>query len=490
MAGVLPGAIYSWRVVFVPVYIGGDVSKGYADFCVLNDDGKELDGSGRYDDTPEGHAKLESLVRALSGKKRKEVTLGVEATGGLERNWLKRFSLLRDELPVRVRQLNPFAVKLFLDAKHLHRAITDAHSAEGIAHYLLSGLRPLEYSQEMQEERALYRYIGSQVRRLAAMKTRFKQALVTTHPDLVRYADDLPQWLLTLVLKFPTALALAAAKPAVVAAIPYLGKQRAIEVVEAAKSSVASCKSAAAAILMTQVAGEVAHLESTVAEMKKQLVEQFTDDKAFAILCTLPGFGAWTAVGMRIEVGDFCRFSSHDAVISHSGLDPRPAYSGDGGTNSGISKRGSRHLRAALYLAAMRALKSSTFFRAFYDRLRNAGKSHNQSLVACMGKLVRVAYACVIRGRPYSADQHEMDASKRKQSSQPANPNPPRRVIVVSEGAPVSRREAKRRKAAQTQTRSESHNSVSTTAFKDTFGIQPAAHLQAPAHGSEEALGS
>ena len=69
------------------VYLGADVSKGYADFCFLGEDGSRLPLGARWDDTPAGHAYArQALAQLRSEHPQLQFTVGVEASGDLERN--------------------------------------------------------------------------------------------------------------------------------------------------------------------------------------------------------------------------------------------------------------------------------------------------------------------------------------------------------------------------------------------------------------------
>lgn len=137
-------------VVDKTLYLGGDVSKGYINiFCM--DASRRMLFNGQFDDTPEGHQRLRSIIEKLHHPSRPPSTeqqrddasqptlkIGVEASGGLQRNWLQLFHSLGSSC--RVYELNPLVVKLYLE-RDLHRNVTDCSSAKGIAHYLLSGMR-------------------------------------------------------------------------------------------------------------------------------------------------------------------------------------------------------------------------------------------------------------------------------------------------------------------------------------------------------------
>ena len=86
----------------------------------------------------------------------------------------------------------------------------------------------------------------------------------------------------------------------------------------------------------------------------------------------------------------------------------------------------------------MAAARGDNTIGDFYRRLVAAGKKRKVALVACMAKMVRLAYACLLRGQSYDPSRAA------KQQAQEANCG-----SVGSLAAPVSRREATRRRRLQ-----------------------------------------
>ena len=59
-------------------------------------------------------------------------------------------------------------------------------------------------------------------------------------------------------------------------------------------------------------------------------------------------------------------------------------------------------MRAALYMAAVVASRHNPVIRAFYQRLRAAGKPAKVALTACMRKLLVILNAMARSGTPWS----------------------------------------------------------------------------------------
>lgn len=164
------------------IAIGGDVSKGRLDIAILNESGTRLH-AGVYDDTSEGHAQVGLVVDEVRRRHPGATMLvGLESTGGMERNWLAFFRRRGD---ARVHRLNTMAVKRHLAAE-LHRAVTDAHAADGIARYLLERVRDRRVRDDAPPAAvAFYRSLRSMMHRRMEVDQQLHALLIQIHPELV-----------------------------------------------------------------------------------------------------------------------------------------------------------------------------------------------------------------------------------------------------------------------------------------------------------------
>jgi len=389
-------------------YLGIDVSKGYMDVAAVNESGSVLRCKGRFDDTYEGHADFSALVnQMMGGDASKRLVIGLESTGGLERNWLK---LVKDAFPDAKRYLlNPLAVKKFGE-RGLHQNVTDRISALNIAQYLRLGLRPEEISPEPEMEGVLsyYRYIRNEISRAADMQNELHSLMMRVHPELAQYCrSGFPRWVLLLMVKFPTAGKLARAKTNQVSKIPGITPDRAESLIAAAKVSVASQGDSLTARTVKLLCEKILKSLKEIDDMKKELTDHLKDDPAVKVWVTFPGIGIWSATALKLEFGAIERFHSSEAAVAYSGLDPCVCQSGDGLKNRGISKRGRRQIRGILYPAMLSAIRHNKVIKEFYSRLRSKGKAHLVAAVACMRKAISVLYAMALTGKPFDAEYQE-----------------------------------------------------------------------------------
>ena len=75
--------------------------------------------------------------------------------------------------------------------------------------------------------------------------------------------------------------------------------------------------------------------------------------------------------------------------VAYAGLDPRPIESGSSiDKPRRITKSGNKHLRSALYMPALVAIKHDPNVGEFYNKLIAGGKKPLQAIVAVMRKLL------------------------------------------------------------------------------------------------------
>lgn len=91
--------------------------------------------------------------------------------------------------------------------------------------------------------------------------------------------------------------------------------------------------------------------------------------------------------------------------VAFTGLDPSAVASGQyrKTTDTPISKRGSPHLRRALYLAASTLRRTHAEFSRCYRRHRTKGRHHIDAVVIVAHKLARVVWRLLTDNRPFKA---------------------------------------------------------------------------------------
>lgn len=113
----------------------------------------------------------------------------------------------------------------------------------------------------------------------------------------------------------------------------------------------------------------------------------------FEQLDSIPGIAAASAVSILAELSLLSPDLDVRQWVASAGLDPREYSSGSSvHKKARISKAGNRHLRRALYMPALVAVRFDPHLRAFYQRLLNQAKPKMQALVAVMRKLLHAIF--------------------------------------------------------------------------------------------------
>jgi transposase len=131
-------------------------------------------------------------------------------------------------------------------------------------------------------------------------------------------------------------------------------------------------------------------LEKQVAQCDEAIAQLIAADEKLQAkanrLDAIPGVGFVTAAVMLADLPELGTLSDQ-AVAALAGVAP---YNQDSGDKTGVRHiAGGRNVvRCALYMAALSAVKHDAILKAFYLKLRAAGKKPKVALVACMRKLV------------------------------------------------------------------------------------------------------
>jgi transposase len=113
----------------------------------------------------------------------------------------------------------------------------------------------------------------------------------------------------------------------------------------------------------------------------------------FELLCTMPGVGNLTAARLVVELPELGRIDKRQAA-SLAGLAP---MNKDSGAVEGKRRcaPGRSRVRTALFQAAHSAVLFNPMMRAYYARLRAAGKDRKVALIACAHKLLVILSAMI-----------------------------------------------------------------------------------------------
>ena len=143
-------------------------------------------------------------------------------------------------------------------------------------------------------------------------------------------------------------------------------------------------------VLRRQAQSLVRRLERDLEQIETQLKElrthAITLDERLQKLEAITGVGTITALGVLAELPELGTLNRRQAAAL-AGLAPHPRESGQWHGRRSIGG-GRAPVRRALYMAALVAAHTNRQLKAFYQRLRAAGKPAKVALTAVMRKLI------------------------------------------------------------------------------------------------------
>lgn len=249
-------------------------------------------------------------------------------------------ALFLHEAGYRVSVVNPARIKAYADSQ-LKRNKTDTEDAKVIAHFCATQDPALwtPPSPEVQELQALVRRLDS-LKRMRSQESNRRQAGLDSEAVLANIADHLA----------------------------YLDEQ--VNVLEK----------------------QIKELIDTHPNLKRQR----------DLLITIKGISDITAAKFLAEIPDIARFDSAAQLAAYVGVTPRRKTSGTSVRGKGhLSKMGNTHLRAALYMPAVTAMRWNPAVKPLVERLQKRGKLPKVILGAVMRKLIHLAYGVLKSGKPF-----------------------------------------------------------------------------------------
>ena len=443
-----------------PFYLGIDVSKGYADFMIIDRQKRPVVEGFQLDDTFEGHRCLyDVLDRFFANHPDSTLFAATESTGGYENNWHHSLIQFQGSLNIQTARLNPFGV-MHNSKADLKKNTTDKISAQNIAEYLVAHPEKVVYQKDDQLAglRKQWGFIKMLTKQCTQFLNQLNTLLYTASPELLAYCQaGMPNWVLKLLVKYPSADKLKKARVKTVAKIPYVSAKRAQQLIAEAKRSVASSTDPVSQQLIVATARQILHLKKTIEEQTKQMIHQCQLPEV-ELLRSFVGISQLSAIALIIEIQTVKRFANVKKLASFFGIHPVYKSSGDGLGGIRMSKQGRKEPRQILYMIALSAIQHNPLIRQIYEKHQQQGKHNMAAMGVCMHKILRIVYGMLKHNKPFNP---QIDIANRQRSTRTKNGRPAketyRRFQDYDTKAPVTGRQRKKRLE-----RERSHSAAST----------------------------
>lgn len=150
----------------------------------------------------------------------------------------------------------------------------------------------------------------------------------------------------------------------------------------------------------------IATFDAQIAAIEREIAAVLPQDAAWAanaeLLLSIAGVGLLTAAWLLVGTLNFTLGADPAALAAYAGLAPHPKESGTSVRGrERIGRGGHKRLRTALYMATLAAARHNPLIKAFYDRLRAAGKPPKVARCAAARKLLQLAWAVVRKGQAF-----------------------------------------------------------------------------------------
>ena len=154
-------------------------------------------------------------------------------------------------------------------------------------------------------------------------------------------------------------------------------------------------------------------LDKQIAEIIKEITVLIMQDeqvnKSIETICSIPGVGRLTAATVLAETNGFELIRNKRQLTSYAGLDVREKQSGTSIKGKPrISKKGNRHLRKAMHLPALAAIRHEKRFKAVFVRLVSKHGIKMKAAVAVQRKLLEMIYTIYKTNTTYQKEYQKV----------------------------------------------------------------------------------
>jgi transposase len=386
-------------------YLGIDIAKTNHVASLIDEKGEVLLRNIKFTNSNAGYSKLTETIAGF-GLEMNEISYSMEATGYY---WLALFSRLVDE-GLSVSVYNPFQIKSYRPAFSLRKQKNDVIDSIIIADYhRVFGSEVTRLPDEdVLALRQLTRYRSSIVDSIATTKTQIIGILDKVFPEYQNlFCDTFGVTSKQILKNCPTpedVLSISTTKLSNLikkASRGRFGLTTAKEIKELAKTSFGTKYTAqACSFEIKQMINQIEFIEQQIKELEIEI--QHIYSKLDSHLLSIPGIGDVYAPVIISEIGDINSFNKPSQLIAYAGVDPSENQSGNKlSAKEKTSKRGSPHLRRAIYGAALVAIRTDEKLKEYYYKKKAEGKHHFVALTGIARKLLTIIFHILKEQRDY-----------------------------------------------------------------------------------------
>ena len=175
------------------------------------------------------------------------------------------------------------------------------------------------------------------------------------------------------------------------------------------------CEAEANKSTIARLQKQITFLDKQELEIKTEIAALIKEDsevqRAVKLIGSLSGIGVLTAATVLAETNGFELIGNKRQLTSYAGLDIREKQSGTSVKGKPkISKRGNKHLRKAMHLPALAAIRHDDRFKQIFVRLVGKHGIKMKAVVAVQRKLLEMTYTIYKNQTPYDKNYLNKEA--------------------------------------------------------------------------------
>ena len=387
------------------LFVGIDVASRKHDAVITSSHGDILTKPFTILNDLEGFKKLRDEILSHT-EHLDDVRIGIEETGIYSKNIAEFLALCG----FTVHMINPVLTSNSRKSQSVRLTKTDKIDALAICRYVefnykrLNSYTPTLYIYD--EIKSLSRARLDIQNKLGKTKTEWTRLLDISFPEFRLKYNQHSKWSCSLFSSYPTPDRIAKMHVNTLIQIVRIQGDRheaANHIKSMAKSTIGTYTNTTR-LLLKNTLDDINHYESQMNVLEHEIENLIKNH--FSNLLTIPGVGPIVAGLVVGEIGDITRFHSPSALVAFAGIDPVVFESGlFKAKKVGISKRGSKYLRTALYTATKVAIINSKVksnkFRDKYSKKISEGKHHNSAIFSATKNMSNTIFALLQTGQNF-----------------------------------------------------------------------------------------
>ncbi|MCD6214394.1 MAG: IS110 family transposase [Candidatus Desulfofervidus sp.] len=233
------------------------------------------------------------------------------------------------------------------------------------------------------------------------VQNRIQVDLQSVCPELLALTNGVDnRWFLHFITYRDDLRKLARLRRSTVYGIPTVGEKYARIIQEWQREAKFSPEVEYVGPMIIQDAKRILELLGEIHELDKAMEKLAAQSEIAQRLSTIPGFGKTSIAELAGEIGTMERFSSEASLALYLGMSPLTHQSGQM-HRARSPRQVNRRAKAAMMTAVARHILWVPESRAYYERKRSEGKTHNQAIRALGRHLVRVIWSMMKNSRDY-----------------------------------------------------------------------------------------